>query len=80
MSVDFPRGWQIARSAPFDSHDPACSFARTAGGMLCDCAVLLSHPEYLDDEMHGVPGSAQTSSPLVYVRQIKPGATEGDEA
>lgn len=54
MSVDFPRGWQIARSAPFDSHDPACSFARTAGGMLCDCAVLLSHPEYLDDEMHGV--------------------------
>lgn len=71
MSVDFPRGWQIVRSAPFGSHDPACSFVQAAGGMLCDCAVLLRHPEYLDDEMHGV---------LVYVRQIKPGATEGDEA
>ena len=53
MSVDFPRGWQIARSAPFGSHDPACSFVQAAGGMLCDCAVLLRHPEYLDDEMHG---------------------------
>ena len=71
MSVDSLRGWQIVRSAPLDSHDPACSFARTTGDMPCDCAVLLRHPEYLDDEMHGV---------LVYVRQIKPGATEGDEA
>ncbi len=52
MSVDSLRGWQIVRSAPLDSHDPACSFARTTGDMPCDCSA----PEYRStlvlDEIH----------------------------
>lgn len=47
--MDFPRAWEIARSFPSTEHDPACSFARTCGGLLCDCWVLTRHPEYLED-------------------------------
>lgn len=49
MSVDFPRAWQIAKSIPPSQHDPRCSFAQTDGAVLCDCDVLMKHPETLDD-------------------------------
>jgi len=51
MSVDFPRAWQIAREVPPDKHDPECSFAITDGAVLCDCHVLMEHPEVTDDVM-----------------------------
>lgn len=57
MSVDFPRAWEIARAVPTEVHDPQCSYAQTASGMLCDCWVLTKHAEYLDDSvMHGAGG------------------------
>ena len=47
--MDFPRGWEIARSVIPSKHDPRCSYAQTNGGMLCDCHVLYQHWEYLRD-------------------------------
>lgn len=44
--MDFPRAWEIARSVPIAEHSPACSYAQSSGGLLCDCAVLTEHPEY----------------------------------
>lgn len=59
MSVDFPRAWEIARATPMEQHDPKCSYRQLGGGgLLCDCAVLTQHPEYLDDVLQtagGVP-------------------------
>ncbi len=49
MSVDFPRAWEIARAVTPAEHDWRCSFALTAGAILCDCHVLTQHPEYTDD-------------------------------
>lgn len=49
MSVDYPRAWEIARAAPFEKHHPKCSYRKTAGGFLCDCAVLTEHLDYKDD-------------------------------
>lgn len=44
--VDFPRAWQIARSVPPSQHPhPKCSFRQTDGALLCDCSVLMKHPE-----------------------------------
>ena len=57
MSVDFPRAWEITRTVPAIEHDPRCSYARTVGGMLCDCWVLTSHPEHEDpDVKYGTDG------------------------
>lgn len=44
--VDYPRAWEIARAAPMGEHHPRCSYRQCDGGMLCDCPVLTSHPEY----------------------------------
>lgn len=44
--VDFPRAWEIARSVPPQEHPhPKCSFRQTGGALLCDCSVLMEHPE-----------------------------------
>lgn len=52
--MDYPRGWQITRESPMEAHHEKCSW-RTHS-MLCDCAVLTKHPEYLDDVLHGLDG------------------------
>lgn len=43
MSIDFPRAWQIVEASDIDEHDRRCSY-RTHR-MLCDCSVLMAHPE-----------------------------------
>lgn len=45
--MDIPRAWEIARETAPEYHHNACSFNVTSGGMLCDCAVLTGHPEYV---------------------------------
>lgn len=47
MSVDFPRAWQLAKKKRFEKHHSECSYRVTNGALLCDCAVLTKHPEYL---------------------------------
>jgi len=59
MSIDFPRTWEIARAASMEQHHPECSFRQTRGAILCDCAVINEHPEYLDDVL-------QTAGGVVY--------------
>lgn len=56
MSVDFPRAWQISKMVAVDEHDPLCSYRQTDGGLLCDCHVLMKHPEVLDDVLQGTDG------------------------
>lgn len=56
MSVDFPRAWEIANATLATDHDPACSYYRSTGALLCDCVVLTGHPEYTDDVLHGRGG------------------------
>lgn len=46
MSVDYPRGWQICDASKDEDHHARCSW-RTHK-MLCDCDVLMRHPEQLD--------------------------------
>lgn len=46
MSVGYGRAWDIAGSVPLEGHDGYCAYRRTAGGLLCDCHVLIGHPEY----------------------------------
>lgn len=65
MSVDIPRAWEIARGvAPQRHPDPKCSFRQTAGALLCDCAVLMKHPEYLDDLLQTSDGVVLTAEAL----------------
>lgn len=45
MSVDFPRAWQITLATPKADHHEKCGY-RTHG-TLCDCDVLMRHPEVL---------------------------------
>ena len=52
MSVDLPRAWEITFSVQPLNHHPRCSYRLLK--MLCDCSILLEHPEYLDDEPHSV--------------------------
>lgn len=59
MSVDFPRAWQITKATPPNQHHEECSF-RTCG-MLCDCSVLMNHPEILDTPLHGIDGKPISS-------------------
>jgi hypothetical protein len=62
MSVDFPRAWQITRETRPNEHDLRCSYVQTDGTLLCDCCVLMQHPEYLDDVMHGAKPEPQESN------------------
>lgn len=48
--IDYPRAWEITRATPIDGHDPRCSYRQCDGGMLCDCAVLTAHAEYVDGD------------------------------
>ena len=59
--MDFPTAWAIARRTPPEQHHPACSFNLTQGGLLCDCAVLYKHPQYLADSSSGT--EAQSTAP-----------------
>lgn len=52
--IDYPRAWEIARSAPMSEHDLRCSYRQCDGGMLCDCPVLTAHPEYVGAEVPDV--------------------------
>lgn len=55
--IDFPRGWQISKSVPFEAHHEKCSYRVAKGGFLCDCGVIWKHPEYLDERfMYGEDG------------------------
>lgn len=54
MSVDFPRGWEITRSVAPEYHHNRCSY--NVAGMLCDCDVLMKHPEQLDATFYGAGG------------------------
>lgn len=56
MSIDFPRGWQIARETPIDDHDPKCSFSICKGGLLCDCDVIYKHDEFKSVHFYGKDG------------------------
>jgi hypothetical protein len=47
MSIDFPRAWQICEASKDEDHDPHCSWVQC--GMLCDCDVVMRHPEQLDE-------------------------------
>jgi hypothetical protein len=49
MSIDFPRAWEISKATEIPDHDQDCSFRLTRGCVICDCYVVYSHPEYLDD-------------------------------
>jgi D-arabinose 1-dehydrogenase-like Zn-dependent alcohol dehydrogenase len=55
MSVDYPRAWELVLNTLPETHHPECSF-RVTGCILCDCDVLLKHPEYLDDSLHTIGG------------------------
>lgn len=56
MSMDFPRAWQIARATSMEAHEELCSYRAYCGGLLCDCYVITSHPEFLDDVLQTVDG------------------------
>lgn len=49
MSINFPRGWQICKASKSEDHDPRCSWIQM--GLLCDCDVVMKHPEQLDKNM-----------------------------
>ena len=44
--MDFPRAWAIVNATRIEDHDPRCSSAQTNRALLCDCHVLINHPEY----------------------------------
>lgn len=54
MSIDFPRAWQICEASADDKHDPRCSWIQAR--MLCDCDVVMKHPEQLDSKFYGKDG------------------------
>ena len=47
--MDFPRAWEISKSVAPDDHHPDCSTAQTEGAILCDCEVLITHPDHVKD-------------------------------
>lgn len=70
--MDFPTAWGIARATPPEYHHNACSFNVTDGGMLCDCDVLLKHPQYVADL-----SSAEANSQAGWHPHIRHGFTPG---
>ena len=44
--MDYPAAWKISNSVEDKYHHPKCS-ARS--GMLCDCEVLMTHPDHIKD-------------------------------
>lgn len=48
--VSNPRAWATAKAVPRGGHNKNCAFRVTYGGVLCDCPVLIDHPEYTSDE------------------------------
>ena len=44
--MDYPSAFDISNSVLPEKHHPKCS-ARS--GMLCDCEVLFTHPDYIKD-------------------------------
>ena len=55
LSVDFPRAWEITRAVKPEYHHNKCSY--NVAAMLCDCDVLMQHPETTDQNVfHGVNG------------------------
>lgn len=56
MSIDFPRAWQICEASKDEDHDRRCSWIQAR--MLCDCDVVMKHPEQLDkDRFFGKDGT-----------------------
>lgn len=56
MSVDFPRAWEITRATEREYHHNRCSY--NTHGMLCDCNVLMQHPEQTNpDVFYGAGGA-----------------------
>lgn len=45
--MNFSRAWEISRSVPWKEHNVRCSAYQCEHGMLCDCEVLTTHPEYV---------------------------------
>lgn len=56
MAVTSARAWQISNAAPLHKHARTCSYVVKRGAKLCDCEVLLQHPQHLDtdNKLHGV--------------------------
>ena len=74
MSVDFPRGWEITRATEAEYHHNKCSF--NTAGMICDCNVLMRHPEMLDKcRFYGAGGEVLSES-----YDGTPASTEGYDA
>lgn len=62
MSVDFPRAWQITRATEPEYHHNQCSYNQA--GMLCDCNILMQHPETLSTEFfYGADGKILSEEP-----------------
>ena len=45
---DFPTAWEIIRKTNPEHHHEKCSYRQTAGGMLCDCAAIVSFCETIE--------------------------------
>ena len=78
MSMDFPRGWEIARAVPFDQHDAQCSYRTEWGALLCDCPVLTSHPEYADEVVHSRGGRIRGDEASFLLRLMRLIAEDDD--
>lgn len=56
MSADFPRAWELVAETRLAEHHPKCSYRVTERALLCDCDVLMTHPEVTDTVMHTAGG------------------------
>lgn len=58
--VDFPRAWEICRAVEREYHHNKCSY--NAALLLCDCDVVMKHPETLDKHtFYGAGGKVISS-------------------
>ena len=46
MTIDYPRGWQLCEQSKLEDHHERCSWRTDR--MLCDCDVVMRHPEQLE--------------------------------
>ena len=44
--MNYPRAFEICKSVPEEKHNKDCSWR---SGLLCDCEVLFTHPEYIKE-------------------------------
>jgi len=76
MSVDISRAWEISAKAPVEDHREDCSFRAYKGQLLCDCEVLLDHPEYKDKFLHTIGGVRTHKQPTTQSEIRLPGKSD----